>query len=80
MLRFILRRLLAIPITLLVITTILHGIIMLAPAERRASLYMGRRLRSSMSMYMEQNMLNKIIQQYGLDDPYPVQYARWLSL
>ena len=25
-------------------------------------------------------MLDKIIQQYGLDDPYPIQYARWLSL
>jgi len=80
MLRFILRRLLAIPITLLVITAVLYGIIMLAPVEQRASLYMGRRLRSSMPLTMERNMLSKIIQEYGLDDPYPVQYARWLSL
>ncbi|MBN1977092.1 MAG: hypothetical protein JW918_06790 [Anaerolineae bacterium] len=38
-LKFIVRRLLAVPITLLVITVVLYGIVMLAPIEARVSLY-----------------------------------------
>ena len=36
-------RLLSIPITLLVITATLYGIIMMAPAEERAALYLPPR-------------------------------------
>jgi len=39
LLKFLARRLLAIPVTLLIVTSALYGIIMLAPAETRAQLY-----------------------------------------
>ena len=71
-------RVLAIPVTLLIITASLYGIIMLAPAEERAQLYLPPR----MPMLTEeefQNVMDRLIAEYGLNDPYPVQYVRWLG-
>jgi ABC-type dipeptide/oligopeptide/nickel transport system permease component len=79
MLKFILRRLLVIPITLVVITAVLYGITMLSPVEARASLYLPRGNRSFVPLYMQENALRSVIRQHGLDDPYPVQYVRWLG-
>jgi len=73
MLKFIIRRLLAVPITLLVITVVLYGIVMLAPIEARVSLYEPRGGKSRNPEALRQY----IIREYGLNDPYPVQYARW---
>jgi peptide/nickel transport system permease protein len=72
-LKFIVRRLLAVPITLLVITVVLYGIVMLAPIEARVSLYepQGGKPRNP------EALRQYIIREYGLNDPYPVQYARW---
>jgi peptide/nickel transport system permease protein len=72
-------RLLAIPITLLVITATLYGIIMLAPAEERAALYLPPRMPSSLTPEEIQNVMDRLIEEHGLNDPYPVQYARWLG-
>ncbi len=71
-------RLLAIPITLLVITATLYGIIMLAPAEERASLYIPPRT-PILAPHEYENMMNKLIEEHGLNDPYVVQYTRWLG-
>ncbi len=71
-------RLLSIPLTLLIITAALYGIIMLAPAEERASLYLPPRLPPLTEQEM-QNVLNRLIAEHGLNDPYPVQYVRWLG-
>jgi peptide/nickel transport system permease protein len=76
-LRAIALRLLAIPVTLFVITAALYGIIMLAPAEERASLYFPPRIPNAMSAEELENRTNAIIREHGLNDPYPVQYARW---
>jgi peptide/nickel transport system permease protein len=78
MLKFLFRRALAIPITFLVITAVLYGIIMLAPVEARASLYLPRRSRAFMPPDQERNAINRVIDQHGLSDPYPVQYVRWV--
>jgi peptide/nickel transport system permease protein len=72
-LKFVVRRLLAIPFTLLVITAVLYGIVMLAPIEARVSLYEPRGGKSRNPEALRQY----IIKEYGLNDPYPVQYARW---
>jgi len=77
-LKFLVRRLLAIPITLLFITAFLYGIIMLAPVEDRAQLYMPRGSSNNPS-YNPELIMQRIIEEQGLDDPYPVQYFRWLS-
>ena len=79
LLKFFARRLLAIPVTLLIVTTALYGIIMLAPAETRAQLYMPRGTSHNPHLRPEV-LLQNIIEDHGLNDPYPVQYARWISL
>lgn len=79
MLKLLLRRAVTIPITFLVITAVLYGIIMLSPAETRAQLYFPPRTRPFMPDHIYQNTLNRIIRDYGLDDPYPQQYLHWLG-
>jgi peptide/nickel transport system permease protein len=79
LLKFILRRLLAVPITLFFITAVLYAIIMLAPAEERAMLYWPPRTRSNLPANQAEAKLNQIIEENGLNDPYPQQYFHWLS-
>lgn len=79
MLKFLLRRVATIPITFLVVTAVLYGIIMLSPAETRAQLYFPPRTRPFMPDHIYQNTLDRIIRDHGLDDPYPQQYLHWLS-
>lgn len=71
-------RLLAIPITLFIITAALYGIIMLSPAEERASLYLPPRL-PPMTEEEFQKVIDRLIAEHGLNDPYPAQYIRWLE-
>ncbi len=78
LLRAILLRLLAIPITLVIITAALYGIIMLAPPEERASLYFPPRIPNNLTAEEIQIRIEAIIRDNGLDDPYPIQYGRWL--
>ena len=74
----LLLRLLALPVTLLIITAALYGIIMLAPAEERAQLYIPPRT-PPLTQEESQQLMDRLVAEHGLDDPYPVQYARWLS-
>ncbi len=71
-------RLLAIPITLLIITAVLYAIVMMAPAEERAALYLPPNTPPMNGAEM-QNVMDRLIAQHGLNDPYPVQYGRWLG-
>jgi peptide/nickel transport system permease protein len=71
-------RLLAIPLTLLLITAALYGIIMLAPAEERAALYLPPRMPLLTEEEM-QNVMDRLIAEHGLNAPYLVQYAHWLG-
>jgi peptide/nickel transport system permease protein len=74
--RFLLRRLLAVPVTLLLMTATLYAITMLAPPEMRAQLYLTR------TEQMRGNVLElteRAIERHGLRDPYPQQYVRWLG-
>lgn len=78
-LKFVLRRLLAIPATLILITAVLYGIVMLTPAEERALLYWAPRTRSNLPANLAEARLNQIIEENGLNDPFPQQYLRWVS-
>jgi len=77
--KFILRRLLLIPVSILIITAVLHAIIMLEPVENRAWLYFPETKRKEIPPETIQAILEKIIRERGLDDPLPVQYFHWLS-
>lgn len=77
--KFLGQRLLAIPVTLLIITAVLFAIVLQAPAEERASLYLPPRLPSRITAEDLQRMIDRIVVEQGLDDPFIVQYSRWLS-
>jgi peptide/nickel transport system permease protein len=78
-LTFLLRRLGTIAITLFVVTALIYGILCLAPIESRVDLYRGRGTRAFLSPDIEQRFIESIIREHGLDDPFPVQYAHWVS-
>jgi peptide/nickel transport system permease protein len=79
LLAFLLRRLAVVLVTLVVITAIIYGIILMAPIEARARLYMGERTRPFMPPEIEKRFIENTIEEHGLDDPYPIQYFRWAS-
>jgi peptide/nickel transport system permease protein len=76
--KFIIQRFLALPVTLFVVTAVLYGIVMMAPVETRAELYMPKGSSNNPNLNPE-GMKLIIIERYALNDPYPVQYARWVS-
>jgi peptide/nickel transport system permease protein len=78
-LTFVLRRLLIIPLTLLVVTAVLYSFFMVVPAEERAALYLPPNIPRIMSQEKMENLINRIIDENGLDDPFWQQYGRWAS-
>jgi ABC-type dipeptide/oligopeptide/nickel transport system permease component len=78
-LQYVLRRLLAIPITMLLLTAVMYAVLMLAPVEARAQLYMPRGVSNNPELKPEV-VLQRVIEEHGLNDPYPLQYIRWLGL
>jgi len=75
-LKYLARRLLAIPISLIIITMVLYAFIMLTPVEERASLYLPQKA-GRMSAQGLANLTERIIIEHGLRDPFPIQYANW---
>lgn len=76
MLKFLLRRLLAILVTLLIVTLVLYGMAMQTPVDQRAMLYYPRTGR--LNERQMQLLNNQIIQRYGLDKPFLIQYGGWI--
>ena len=76
--KFIARRLVAIPITFIIITMVLYGVIMLAPLETRINLYMPN-TRTNLSAEAEARFQAQIVERYHLDEPYINQYVYWLN-
>jgi peptide/nickel transport system permease protein len=80
LLKYIARRLLIVPLTLLIITLTLYGFAMLVPVEQRAQLYWPSSLDPTrLSAEEEQKVIDRIIAERGLNDPFPVQYLNWLG-
>jgi peptide/nickel transport system permease protein len=77
--RHLLRFLISFAATLLLITAILYAMVMLTPAETRATLYMPRRTSPRMTEEQYQKLIDQNIERYHLNDPYPVQYFYWIS-
>ncbi len=76
--RFIIYRLLAIPITLLIITGVIYAFIMSTPIEVRATLYLSQGVNPNrLSTDQLQRITERIIEEYHLDEPFPIQYAYW---
>jgi ABC-type dipeptide/oligopeptide/nickel transport system permease component len=73
-LRFVIRRLLQIPISRLIITMVLYSGVMLAPPEARARLYLPKGKGGERAT---ENFITSTIKQHHLDEPFLVQYAYW---
>jgi peptide/nickel transport system permease protein len=80
LLKYIVRRLLLLPLTLLIITLTLYGFATLVPVEERARLYFPpRRDLEYISYDQEQALITRIIRERGLNEPFPIQYLNWLG-
>jgi ABC-type dipeptide/oligopeptide/nickel transport system permease component len=75
-LQFLIRRLIAIPVTLIIITMLLYAGVMLTPPEVRLSLYY-RPNATRVTEEQLKHMIENGILKYHLDDPFLVQYAYW---
>ncbi len=78
LLKFIFRRLFFIFTSFLVITALIYAGVMLTPPETRAQLYMPKNV-SRMTEEQMQKMIDRIIEHYGLNAPFPVQYFSWIG-
>ncbi len=77
-LKYLIRRLISIPISLMLITMVLYGFMMLTPPQERASLYYPRRV-DRLTPERIQRLTEEIIEKHGLNQPYPVQYVNWAA-
>ena len=76
---FLARRVITIPITLLVVTALLYAIVMLIPVTERASIYVAPSfsIRTAEAAFTQNQ--RDAIRRYRLDEPYPIQYTFWLG-
>jgi peptide/nickel transport system permease protein len=80
LLKYLTRRLLIVPLTLLIITLILYGFAMLVPVEQRAQVYWPRNINpEALSVDQVQKVIERISRERGLNDPFPIQYLNWLG-
>ena len=78
-LQFVIRRFMIVPVSLLVITMVMYGGVMLTPPEARASLYYPPRMNPNMTEEQLRRFQEVIIERYHLREPYLVQYGYWLK-
>lgn len=72
MTQFITRRLLLIPVILFGVTVLIFGMLSTLDPAERAALYVR-------DIPKNARVMDSIIERYGLDDPFFVQYWRWLG-
>ena len=70
--RYIVRRLLILPIVLLGLSLVIFGMVSLLDPAQRATLYIPQPPKT-------QAALELVIRTYGLDKPIPLQYLDWLG-
>ena len=77
-LHFLLRRIIAVPITLVIITMLLYAGVMLTPPETRVSLYYNP---GGQHLTEEQIAHSKAvyIEKFHLNDPFIIQYLTWVK-
>lgn len=77
MLNYILRRLLVFPVIMFIVTTILFGLLLQLPAERRAEVYLPS-VNPRITAEEYERLVQVTIERYGLDEPFYVQYSNWI--
>jgi len=76
--QFLLKRLLAVPISLVIITMVLYAGVMLTPPEARAELYLPPP-GAHQTEAQRKHLIELTIVKKHLRYPYPVQYAIWVK-
>lgn len=79
LLQFAIRRFISVPISLLVITMVLYGGVMLTPPETRATLYMPENLPPNLTDEQYAKIEEKIIKLHHLREPFLIQYYYWVQ-
>lgn len=72
--QYFIRRLIIIPVTLLIVTMVMYAGVMLTPPEARATLFLAR----TNARYRE-STIQAIIKNNYLDKPYLIQYGHWMK-
>jgi peptide/nickel transport system permease protein len=75
--KYIVRRLLVLPVVLLLMTAVLYALMLQIPATQRAELYLGSGS-PHISPEKRAQILEQTVERYGLDQPWLVQYGLWL--
>ncbi len=78
MIQYVLRRLLILPLIIFLVTLILFLLMWQLPLDMRIQVYMPQGLPGWMTPEEEAHLRAVVVEQYGLDDPFPVQYVKWL--
>jgi peptide/nickel transport system permease protein len=76
-LKYILRRLLILPVIVFLVTLILFALILQLPVEQRAEVYVPS-ANPNLSWEEYQELIQDTVERYGLDQPFPVQYWNWM--
>lgn len=76
---YVLRRLLVLPAIIFLVTLILFSLLWQLPVEVRAKLYVPT-TNKFLLPDEEAELVQRAIRLYSLDQPWPVQYLRWLRL
>ncbi|MBD3306237.1 ABC transporter permease, partial [candidate division KSB3 bacterium] len=71
MIHFILRRLILLVFVLFGVTVLIFGILMTFSPERRAAAYI--------TTPQQAKDIHKMVERYGLNDPFYIQYGRWVK-
>lgn len=77
--RFLLLRLVSFAITLFAVTILIYGVIYTFPIEERAMLYFPKNPGKNFREESTEKLIRDIIRRHSLDQPFPVQYANWVS-
>ncbi|HSA99189.1 MAG TPA: ABC transporter permease [Anaerolineales bacterium] len=77
LLRFVIRRFVYACVSLIVITMVLYAGVMLTPPAARAQLYVPPGKDGTHPS--TESFIQKIVKEYHLDDPYPMQYGYWVK-
>jgi len=79
MITYIIRRLLLLPLIMVLVTLILFFLIMQLPVEQRVSVYLpSSSAAATLDPEESARLVQNTIEKYGLDEPFIIQYANWL--
>ncbi len=77
MIQYIVRRLLILPFIMLLVTFILYLLLHQLPPEQRAEIYLPT-LKPNTTLEERAEIIEDIIERYGFDEPFLLQYITWL--